>query len=180
MVDEAHATGVFGRRGAGVVEEDEVSQDIDIIMGTFGKALGGFGAYAAVSGRMKEDLINLSRGFIYSTALPPSVVGGNIAALEMIRREPQRRETLLNKARSLRDGLRRAGFRVIGDSQIIPVVLGDNNKTLEVSRALIERGYWALPIRPPTVPEGQSRLRFSVTYDHSEEMLRGLIDDMRA
>ncbi len=179
MIDEAHATGVFGRNGAGVAEDKGVSGDIDIIMGTFGKALGGFGAYAALSETMKDFLVNSSRGFIYSTALPPAVVAGNLAAIGLLEKEPHRRGALLRRSARFRGLLADEGFDVIGDSQIVPVILGTNSRALDMSGKLMENGYRALAIRPPTVPEGRSRLRFSLTYDHDEEYLRGLINAMR-
>ncbi|MCX5696900.1 MAG: 8-amino-7-oxononanoate synthase [Candidatus Omnitrophica bacterium] len=175
MVDEAHATGIFGQRGSGMVEEEGVSEQVDIIMGTFSKAMAGFGAYVAASKEIIEYLINTSRAFIYSTALPPAVIACDIAALALVKEEPLRRKSLLESARYFRQGLRDKGFQVKGDSQIVPLIIGDNLKAVEAAQKLQEKGFWVLPIRPPTVPQGQARLRFSLSYDHDKEVLDRLI-----
>jgi 8-amino-7-oxononanoate synthase len=179
MVDEAHATGIFGRRGSGMVEEEGLTGEVDLVMGTFGKALGGFGAYLAASRRTIDYLVNSCRSFIYSTALPPSVVAANLAALDLVMDEPYRRRALLRNASFLREGLKAAGLNVRGSSQIVPVIIGDNKRTQRLSERLREAGYWALPIRPPTVPEGESRLRFSLTYGHTKDILKRLLDETR-
>jgi 8-amino-7-oxononanoate synthase len=176
MVDEAHATGIFGQNGAGVAEEQNLSDRIELIMGTFSKALGSFGAYLACSEKIKQHLINSCRSFIYSTALPPAVIAANIEALNIIRDEPFRRETLLANADYFRSRLQQGGFDVRGSSQIIPLIVADTNKAVRLSSQLQDSGYWVLPIRPPTVPQGQARLRFSLTYHHSRQMLEALTD----
>ena len=180
FVDEAHATGIFGKNGSGVVEEEDLEEEIDFIMGTFSKALAGFGAYLATSKSVVEYLVNTCRSFIYSTALPPTIIACNIASIGLIEEEPYRREKLLEQACYFRDGLKTEGFEVRGQSQIIPVIIGDNAKTLAAATKIQEKGYWVLPIRPPTVPEGEARLRFSLTYHHDRETLGRLIDDIRA
>jgi len=179
-VDEAHATGVFGPTGAGLVEKEGLEKKVDLIMGTFSKALGGFGAYIASSKEMIDYLINTSRSFIYSTSLPPAVIASNLASLEVVRQEPWRREKLLLEAGYFRSALKEKGFNVIGVSQIVPLVIGENLKTLEAADLLRGKGYWVLPVRPPTVPEGQARLRFSLTIHHDKEVLDGLINDICA
>lgn len=178
MVDEAHATGIYGKNGSGMVEEEGLSDRVDLIMGTFSKALGSFGAYIAGSKEIVDYLINTCRSFIYSTSLPPAVIAANLAALEIVAREPHRRETLLNNARFLRDGLAALGFEVRGSSQIVPVIIGENDRVLRLAEAFQSRGYWVLPIRPPTVPQGQARLRLTVTFHHDEDMLRRLLSEM--
>ncbi|MDP2767626.1 MAG: 8-amino-7-oxononanoate synthase [Candidatus Methanoperedens sp.] len=180
MVDEAHATGVFGENGSGVVEEEGLSAKIDLIMGTFSKALAGFGAYLATSRGIVDYLVNTCRSFIYSTALPPAVIAGNLASLKLIKDEPYRRKTLLSMAKMLRDKLTEKGFCVKGSSQIIPLILGDNLRAVEFAKKIQEQGYWALAIRPPTVPAGQARLRLSLSYDHNQETLNKLIDVLSA
>ena len=107
-----------------------------------------------------------------------AVIASNLASLEVIRKEPWRRERLLTAAEYFRSALKEKGFKVIGVSQIVPLVIGENLKTLEAANALRERGYWVLPVRPPTVPEGQARLRFSLTIYHEKEILDGLINDI--
>lgn len=178
MVDEAHATGIYGASGAGVVEEEGLSRGVDYIMGTFGKALGSFGAYLAAAKSDIDYLINKCRSFIYSTALPPAITAANLAAIKLLNAEPYRRTKLLESAKLLRDGLRAKGFVVRGCSQIVPLVTGDNKRTAEFCDFLKEKGYWVLPIRPPTVPEGESRLRFSVAYDHALPVLERLLNDI--
>jgi len=176
MVDEAHATGVFGYSGSGMAEQEGLAEKIDLIMGTFGKALGGFGAYLACSEAVKQYLINFSRSFIYSTALPPGVIAANIEALNVVRDEPERRKTLLANAAYFRSRLEGAGLEVKGDSQIVPVIVGESDRAAELSRELEGSGYWVLAIRPPTVPAGQARLRFSLCYDHGREVLEKLAE----
>lgn len=176
MVDEAHATGIFGEHGSGLVEERGLSDRIDLIMGTFSKALAGFGSYLAASKSTINYLVNTCRSFIYSTALPPAVIACNLASLKLIKDEPQRRKTLLAMAKILRDELGKKGFCVKGSSQIIPVILGDNLRALEFAKKIQEKGYWVMPVRPPTVPAGQARLRLSLSYYHNQETLNKLID----
>lgn len=178
FVDEAHATGIFGKTGAGIVEEEGLEDKIDFIMGTFSKALGGFGAYLATSKEVVDYLINTCRSFIYSTALPPSVISANLASIDVVKEEPYRREELLKLAGYFRDTLRDKGFEVRGQSQIIPVIIGDNLRTQKIAAKLQERGFWVLPIRPPTVPKNESRLRFSLTFYHKKEIITRLIDDV--
>jgi 8-amino-7-oxononanoate synthase len=178
MVDEAHATGVFGASGSGVVEEEGLIKGVDLVMGTFGKALGSFGAYVACSRVMREFLINACRGFIYSTALPPSVIAADLAALEVVRDEPFRRISLLEGAEYFRNGLMRLGLEVRGSSQIVPLIVGDVRKAISLSDRLKEAGYWVFPIRPPTVPQGEARLRFSLTYHHTKDVLKKIIDEV--
>lgn len=178
LVDEAHATGIYGPNGSGMVEELGLSGRVDLVMGTFSKALGGFGAYLAGPEKIMEYLINRCRSFIYSTSLPPSVVAGNLASLELIRLEPYRREKLLNNAKYFRESLKNSGLDVRGSSQIVPLVAGENRKAVTTAKTLQGKGYWVMPIRPPTVPAGEARLRFSLTYDHDMNLLERLIGDI--
>jgi len=168
MIDEAHSTGIFRERQEGA----------DLLMGTFSKALGSFGAYVCCSSQMKEYLINTTRSFIYSTSLPPAVIAANLASLEVAGKESFRAKMLLENSNYLRTALIKKGFNVKGSSQIIPVILGDNDKTVKTARALQDKRYWVLPIRTPTVPEGEARLRFSLTYHHSKDILGKLIKDV--
>jgi 8-amino-7-oxononanoate synthase len=172
MVDEAHATGVFGPSGAGVVEEMGLAGQVEIQMGTLGKALGSFGAYAAGSRVLIEWLINRARSFIYTTALPPPVLAAALAALTIVNNEPERRKRLWQNAAFLKRGLSGFGYR-LGDtaSPILPVLIGDETKTMALRAALLERGVFAQGIRPPTVPEGTARLRVTPMATHTEEEL---------
>jgi 8-amino-7-oxononanoate synthase len=172
MVDEAHATGVAGPNGAGVVAKLGLGDRIPIQMGTLGKALGGFGAYVAGSHALRELLINRCRSFIFTTALPPPVLAAAIAAIDLLYQEPQRRLALWHNIRALREGLRNLGFSLgSGESQIVPLVTGDAEKCMAFSERLLEKGVFAQGIRPPTVPEGTSRLRITLMATHTHEHL---------
>jgi len=182
LVDEAHATGVTGPGGSGLVAALGLSDSVDLIMGTYGKALGGFGAYVACREEMKSYLVNTARSFIYSTALPPAVIATNLAALEVLAEEPHRRVVLQKRSVWFREQLQSRNLPIGGVTQIVPWFTGDVAATLALSRRLDERGFYVLPVRPPTVPTGQARLRFSLSYDHSQEDLAGLlsaIDEVR-
>jgi 8-amino-7-oxononanoate synthase len=179
LVDEAHATGLFGQTGSGMVEELGLSDRVDFIMGTFSKALGSFGAYLAASQSAVDYLVNTCRSFIYSTALPPGVIAANLEAIDVVRDEPDRRKITLENAEWFRSNLRTLGLTVKGDTQIVPVVLGDNHKTLAAAHALREKGYHVTPVRPPTVPPGQACLRFSITYAHDRSILEKVIHDLQ-
>ena len=178
MVDEAHSTGIFGKDGSGVVGEEGLTEKTDLIMGTFSKALGSFGGFVAASKKIIELLINTSRSFIYSTALPPSVIAANLAALELLEAEPFRRERLLENAAYFRSELAERGFEIKSCSQIVPLIIGETERCIGVSNRLSESGYWVLPIRPPTVPAGRARLRFSLTYCHNREILQDLLGQL--
>ncbi|MEK7849847.1 MAG: 8-amino-7-oxononanoate synthase [Candidatus Omnitrophota bacterium] len=178
MVDEAHATGIFGLRGSGIVEREGLEDDVEFVMGTFSKALGGFGAYLAASKDVISYLINTCRSFIYSTALPPAVIAINLAALDVIQKEPGRRQELLSLVSDFRLALKKNKVKAKGVSQIVSVVTGDNFKTVQAAEALQKKGYWVLPIRPPTVPTGEARLRFSLTLHHKKDILEKLADDI--
>jgi 8-amino-7-oxononanoate synthase len=181
VVDEAHATGVIGE-GRGTAHHFGLDGRVHVHMGTFGKALGGFGAFAASSKEIVALLINRARTLIYTTAPPPPSVGAIFAALDIIEREPQRIERLAAHSRQLREGLAALGFEVPSTgaqnapTPIVPVILGSNTRTLAWAAALRERGFWVHPIRPPTVAEGTSRLRITVTSDHTT----GEIDQLLA
>jgi len=173
MVDEAHATGLYGENGAGIIEEDNVSHGVDIAMGTFGKALGSYGAYAAATRGIVDFLVNKARTFIYATALPPAVVGATLAALYLVKSEPQLRMDLQAKVAYFKKQLRKNGLKDDhGPSQIIPVMVGDSAKALAIADELRENGIYVKAVRPPTVPEGSARLRFSITRHHQEDDLK--------
>jgi 7-keto-8-aminopelargonate synthetase-like enzyme len=170
MIDDAHGCGVLGERGRGSAELLGVAGDIDIQMGTFGKALGSFGAYAAVSAELRDLLINRARSFIFSTSLPPAVLAASLAAVELVQTpEGDRlRKQLAFNARYFRNGLTEAGFTIPdGTTQIVPIVIGTADTTMQFSEALLAEGYFAQGIRPPTVPVGTSRLRFTLMATHS-------------
>jgi glycine C-acetyltransferase/8-amino-7-oxononanoate synthase len=173
MVDEAHAVGTYGPGGRGVAAAAGVADEIDVLTGTLGKALGGYGAYAAVDGPLRELLVNSARPLIFSTGLPPAVAAAAEAALDVIEAEPERIARLQSNASLLREGLRREGLSIPDtDTQIIPVMLEDPARALEASARAFDEGVYAQAIRPPTVPEGTSRLRMTVMASHGPDELR--------
>jgi len=177
MVDEAHATGVFGPNGAGIVAKLGLTERVFVQMGTLGKALGGFGAYVTGSKALRELLINRCRSFIFTTSLPPPVLAAAIAAIALAEKEPQRRLALWQNSRSLRDGLKRMGFSLgRSQSQILPLVIGDSQKCMAFSEQLLERGVFAQGIRPPTVPPGTARLRITLMATHAHEQLHRALE----
>jgi len=172
MVDEAHAAGIFGRNGAGLVSELGLQSEVDVIVGTLGKALASFGAYVAGSRALTDLLVNRARSFIFTTGLPPAAVAAAHAAIDITERERDRSAQLLARAARLAARLRRGGLEVadIG-SQILPVLIGDADTTVAVMRDLLEDGIYVAAIRPPTVPAGTSRLRVSLMATHTDAQL---------
>jgi glycine C-acetyltransferase/8-amino-7-oxononanoate synthase len=167
MVDEAHATGAVGPGGRGSVAAAGLSGEVDVVVGTLGKALGSYGAYVCASRELTEYLLNTARSFIFSTAPPPPSVAASFAALELLESHPHRVERLAENATILRSALAAEGLAVGGSStQIVPVEVGDAARTMELCERVLERGVFAQGIRPPTVPEGGSRLRFTVMATH--------------
>jgi glycine C-acetyltransferase/8-amino-7-oxononanoate synthase len=170
MVDEAHATGIFGDSGAGVVAKLGLSERVAVQMGTLGKALGGFGAYVAGSRVLRELLINRCRSFIFTTSLPPSIMAMAIAAIDLVQREPDRRERLWRNCRALKQGLSGLGYSLPeSQSPILPLIIGDADKCMRYSERLLEGGIFAQGIRPPTVAPGTSRLRITLMASHTIE-----------
>ena len=167
MVDEAHATGALGPGGRGSVAAAGLTGKVDVVMGTLGKALGSYGAYVCASRELTEYLVNAARPFVFSTAPPPTVVAASLAALDLLESHPHRVERLTANAATLRAALGAEGLAVGGSStQIVPVAVGDASQTMELCERVLERGVFAQGIRPPTVPEGSSRLRFTVMATH--------------
>jgi 8-amino-7-oxononanoate synthase len=173
-LDEAHATGVFGERGAGLAAL--ARGEVDLVMGTFSKALGSFGAYVAGSRTLRDYLINRCAGFIYSTALPPPVLGAIDAALDLVPRMDAERRDLQRLAERLRLGLRAAGFDTgPSTTHIVPVLTGEEAQTMALSATLEREGLLGVAIRPPTVPPGASRVRFALTAAHSADDVDRLV-----
>ncbi len=180
VVDDAHGTGVMGRDGRGSTFLKGVSKDIPIIMGTLGKALGLFGAFVSCSQDIRNYLVNKARPFIYTTAIPPAIAYAVKGTIPMVMNMEKERDELHKKARFLKEGIRDAGFDTLdSETQIIPMVVGDEERTMELSRHLLEEGFLAHGIRPPTVPKGTSRIRISVTSEHSWEDLERFISVLR-
>ena len=165
IVDEAHGAGVCGESGKGLCEESRLSGSIDIIVGTFGKAFASAGAYGIMDGIVRDYLVNTMRSLIFTTALPPVILGWSMLVLEHQRAMSAKRFHLHSLAERFREALREKGLRTTGESQIVPVITGGNNKTVHVAEVLREAGFLALPVRPPTVPENTARIRFSLRAD---------------
>jgi 8-amino-7-oxononanoate synthase len=175
MVDEAHSIGVIGADGEGLISRD-MAKDVEIIIGTFGKALGSYGAFVACSEDIKKFLINNTRTFIYSTSLPPNVIAANIKAIEVVKKEPNLRKILQGASYEIRSGIRkRLNIDTKSQSHIIPIVVGSNEKALWLSSGLFEKGFYVKAICPPTVPEGASRIRLSVTVHHNYNIIQDLL-----
>ncbi len=176
MIDEAHATAVFGVSGRGVAEAQGVEANIPIRVGTLSKALGSHGGYVVGERRLIEWLVNRARPYVFSTAAPAAVAAASLAALDVVVAEPERRTMLLDRAAELRCRLAEQGWNVgTSGSQILPVVVGQAETAVCLSNALREEGLFVPAIRPPTVPKGEACLRISLCYGHSPEMIDRLV-----
>lgn len=172
-LDDAHAIGVMGKNGMGLAAHQP---GVDVAIGTFGKAFGAFGAFVACSQKLRDYLINCCPGFIYTTALPPAVIGAIAAALKLIPTLAAERQHLADSAEMLRQRVRSIGFDPgASSSQIIPLILANEAQALQLSNWLESQGILAIAIRPPTVPAGSSRLRLALSSCHTHEQLKYLI-----
>jgi 8-amino-7-oxononanoate synthase len=172
LVDEAHATGALGPGGRGSVAAAGLSGEVDVVIGTLGKALGSYGAYACADRETTDYLLNTARSFIFSTAPPPPAAAAGLAALELLESHPERVERLAANATALREALSREGIDAGGtSSQIVPIQVGEAAATMSLCEQLLERGIFAQGIRPPTVPPGSSRLRLAVMSTHRRQEL---------
>jgi 8-amino-7-oxononanoate synthase len=173
VVDEAHATGNLGPDGRGAVAEAGLEGEIDVIVGTLGKALGSYGAYVCASGEVVRYLVNTARSLIYSTAPPPPAVAGALAALALLQERPHRVQRLRSNARVLRRALADEGFPVQDvEMQIVPLIVGDARTAMRLCQEALERGVFAQAIRPPSVPDGSSRLRLTAMASHTAAELQ--------
>ncbi|MFW6220851.1 MAG: aminotransferase class I/II-fold pyridoxal phosphate-dependent enzyme [Fibrobacterota bacterium] len=180
IVDEAHAGGIFGERRSGLVEQCGVEDAVDVRVGTLSKAVGGLGGFFAGSRFLYDYLVNTARSLIYSTALPHSVLAFDLAAIRYIRTHPNLGTELLQKADDLREKIGRLGFNTLNSTtQIVPCIIGDDKKALELSNALREKGIKVPSIRPPTVPKGTSRLRFSVHNGMKADQVEAIVDVLK-
>ncbi|WP_425616290.1 8-amino-7-oxononanoate synthase [Anatilimnocola sp. NA78] len=176
MVDEAHATGVFGAQGRGLCEQLGVEDAVHIRVGTLSKALGSMGGFVVGQQRLIDWLTNRARTYFFSTACPEVVAAAGLAALQIVRAEPQRRTELLTHAGDLREQLRALGWTMpVHGSQIIPLRIGDAQRTMQFAARLREQGFFVPGIRPPSVPAGESLLRLSLTWHHTADILAQLI-----
>jgi glycine C-acetyltransferase len=179
IVDDAHGTGVLGSGGRGSVEFSGIIGDVDLQMGTLGKALGSFGAYVAGSRELIDYLINKARSFIFSTSLPPSVLAASLAAIDLVDsiEGAELRERLRQNSQFFRSKLNSAGFNTFGSlTQIVPLGVGGAELTMEFTSRLLDEGYFVQGIRPPTVPAGTCRLRCTLMSSHTQEDLTGAVE----
>ncbi len=170
MVDDAHATGVLGENGRGTAEHFGIVGRVTIQMGTLGKALGSFGAYAAGNRTLIEYLVNRARSYVYSTALPPSICAASIAAIGIVESDPALRQRLHMNRKRLIDGFK--NIRVDtgnSESPIVPIMIGDSEQALKTAARLFDCGVYATAIRPPTVSPGTARIRMTITAGHTDE-----------
>lgn len=177
MADEAHATGVFGERGSGLVEETGCADGVHIRVGTLSKALGAGGGFVGGHARLVEFLRHKARAWIFSTAHPPAVAGAATRAIELLSREPERRRELLARAAAFREMLTARGIDIGGAAaQIVPVIAGAAAAAVALSTRLAEAGFFVPAIRPPSVPSGKSLVRASLSWLHSDADLARLVD----
>lgn len=181
MVDDAHGFGVLGEQGAGCSEHFGLDQErLPIVMGTLGKAFGVSGAFVAGSHEMIETLIQYSRTYIYTTAMPPACAAAALASLNIIKAQPERRQHLQDLIAYFRKAISALDFNVLPSSTAIqPLIIGDSEKALALSQALFDAGLLVTAIRPPTVPVGSARLRITLTATHTFAQVDQLIDVLR-
>ena len=175
-VDEAHAVGVRGANGLGLAEECGCIGDIDLLCGTFGKALASVGAYVVCDRVIKEYLVNKMRTLIFTTALPPVNVAWSLFIMERLQLFGGRREHLDRISSEVRKAFALRGMQMPSGSHIIPMIIGSSADAVLLAEDMQRHGFYVLPIRPPTVPEGTSRLRFSLTASLKEEDIAKLIE----
>lgn len=179
-VDEAHAFGVRGTQGLGCAEEQACIADIDFLVGTFGKALASAGAYIVCRQVVREYLINRMRTFIFTTALPPVTVQWTSFVLQRLSGFGRKREHLAHISRQLKEALEQRGFACPSTSHIVPMIAGESAAAIARAEALQRKGFYVLPVRPPTVPEGTSRLRFSLTAEVTRAEIERLITNIQS
>jgi len=180
LVDDAHGTGVMGATGKGTLEHFHCEHRLPFHMGTLSKALGGYGAYVVGEERFIHYLVNRCRTFIYTTALPPATAAAAQSALEVLSKEPERRQRLWDNRRYWLEGLQALGFRLAAtESPIIPVLIGEADLARQMADRLLQLGVFAPAIRPPTVPKGTSRIRTTVTSEHRREQLEQALGAFR-
>jgi 8-amino-7-oxononanoate synthase len=181
LIDEAHATGVYGSNGRGLCEEVRLDHSAHVRVGTLSKAIGSQGGFVAGTHALCDWLRNTARSQMFSTSLAPGACGAALESLRLIRCEPERRERVRNLARQLRSELQATGWTVPGetDCPIVPLIVGEPQAAVSLSQALLHEGFLVPAIRPPTVPRGTSRLRISLTADHTDEDVRRCVDALR-
>lgn len=181
IVDEAHAFGCFGENGAGLAEEMGILKEIDIVVATLSKSAGCMGGFAAAKKCVIDYLVNKARPFIYTTAPLPANSAAAVCAIEIIRKDKARRQKLKENSEYLRGKLKSLGFDTgASTSQIVPVIIGDNKKTVELAKYLYDKGFFVVAIRPPTVAPGTSRLRISLQSGHTKEQIDSLCECLKS
>ena len=179
MIDDAHATGVFGQHGKGMIEHYGLEGKVDIIMGSLSKAIGSIGGFIAGNKCLIDFLKNKARSFVYTTALPPAACAASLAGLILIQEDTTPIDKLWDNIRYLRSQLSKFISNISGESPIVPIIIGSAEDALRISKRLYEKGILIPAIRPPTVPLGTSRLRISLMATHSKEDINRLIDTMK-
>ncbi len=180
VVDDAHGFAVLGKKGGGLLEENEIPvEDVPILVATFGKALGTSGAFIAADKVIIETLIQFARTYIYTTALAPAIVGATLASLELVEKESWRRETLTTLIKHFCSGAEALGLNLLpSETAIQPLIIGDAESAVRISDKLFYEGFLVSAIRPPTVPEGSARLRITLTTSHTEEQIDRLLETL--
>ena len=173
-LDEAHAVGLYGERGLGKAEEQGVVAEIDLLVGTFGKAFASIGAFVICSQDIHDYLVNHSRSLIFTTALPPVVLNWNRFVFQHQQTMAEQRHHLASLVQQLRQALQQHGLPTAGDTNIIPVIIGSDQETVRLAEKLQDQGFLIFPVRPPAVPEGTARFRLSLTADMNWPDLQGL------
>ena len=179
LVDEAHATGVFGPHGTGLAHEMGLEEAVDVSVLTLSKAIGGIGGAVCASAAFCNALVNFARAYLFSTAIPPSTASAAEAAIGVLTTEPEHQVRVRQLARTVRATLASGGLNIPhGDSPIIPIILGSEEAAVEASQKLMQSGLFILPVRPPTVAPGTSRLRVTLSSAHSDRDIGRLIDEL--
>ncbi len=180
LIDDAHGTGVMGANGRGSIEHFGLNPKDVIQVGTLSKAIGTSGGYVAGTASLKKFLINTSKGFIYTTAQPPAIAAAAVAALKIIQNEPDRRQRLRENRNYLYSELKNIGFQLTKtQSPILPIIVKSPETVMKMSQALYEAGVYAPAIRPPTVPKESSRLRLTVSSEHTLDQLQRVVETIR-
>ena len=181
MIDEAHATGVLGKRGSGATEHYGVEDRVPVVMGTLSKAIGSLGGYIAGSQELIDFIRNRVRSYIFDTSLPPASVAASIAAIDIIQNEPERREHLWNLVNQFKSGITETGLTILpSHSAIIPVLIGEAEPALNFAKALREYGVFTPAVRPPSVPHGMCRIRVTIMAKHNERHITRALSAFKA
>jgi 8-amino-7-oxononanoate synthase len=180
LLDEAHATGVYGPAGTGWAAEQGLSDAVDISIATFSKAAGVVGGAICGSNKIGDAVLNFGRAYIYSTAIPPAIAAAITASIDVMSEEPQRQQRLRDRSKEFRRALLQLGLKIPqGDSPIIPVMVGEESEAMKLADKLQGQGLLIQAVRPPTVPNGTSRLRITLSSEHTQEELDHLIDALK-